>query len=152
MTQTRDLGDDRTLFGGGRYPDTGPLAILARLAFIGAVLAIVVAVFLPRWMVPQFVRSHYLEHFAAFYVATLFGLAAMPRARLHRIGSAFVIFGVILESTHLFAGAPPGPLVEKAVADVGGMAAAFAPVLVERFRRRFPTRSAEANRDLGDAS
>lgn len=140
MTQMRDLGEDRTLFGAGRYPDTGPLAILARLAFIGAVLAIVVAVFLPRSMAPQFVRSHYLEHFAAFYVAALFGLAAMPRTRLHRIGLAFVIFAVILESTHLLAGAPPWPLIEKAVADLGGLAAAFAPVLVERFRRRFPTR------------
>ncbi|MFC3069937.1 hypothetical protein [Phenylobacterium soli] len=137
-----DNGEDRTLFGEGRYPDTGPLAVLARLAFLGAIVAIVVAVFLPRWMVPQFVRSHYLEHFAAFYVAALFGLAAMPRTQLRRIGTGYVLFAVLLESTHLFARAPLGPLVDNWVADMGGLAAAFAPVVVDRFRRRFPPRPA----------
>jgi len=130
--------EDRTLFGEGRYPDTGPLAVLARLVFLGALLAIVVTVFLPRSMVPQFVRSHYLEHFAAFYVVTLFAIAAMPRSRLRRIGTRFVIFAVLLESTHLLARAPIWPLIDNWVADMGGLAAAFAPVVVERFRRRFP--------------
>lgn len=134
--------EDRTLFGEGRYPDAGPLAVTARLAFLAALGAIVVAVFLPRWMVPRFARSHYLEHFAAFYVAALFGLAAMPRTQLRRIGLGYMVFAVILESTHLFAGAPLRPLVDNWAADIGGLAAAFAPVVVERFRRRFPPRAA----------
>ena len=138
MAETHDRGKDRTLFGRGPYPDNGPLAVLARLAFLGAVLSIVVAVFLPRWMVPQFARSHYLEHFAAFYVAALFGLAAMPRTPLSRIALAYLLFAAILESTHFLAGAQLVPLVDNWVADVGGIAAAFAPVLAERFRRRFP--------------
>jgi hypothetical protein len=142
MAQTSATGEDRTLFGEGRYPDAGPLAVLARLAFLGAVLSIVVAVFLPRSMVPQFARSHYLEHFAAFYVAALFGLAAMPRSPLHRVAVGFVLFAAILESTHYIAGAPLGPLIDNWVADVGGMAAALVPVLAERFRRRFPKRLA----------
>lgn len=133
-------GYDRSLFGEGRYPDTGPLAVLARLAFLGAILAIGVAVFLPRSLVPQFARSHYLEHFAAFYVAAVFALAAMPRTQVRRLGLAIVVFGVLLESTHLFAGAPLWPLVDNWVADMGGLSAAFAPVVVERFRRRFPPR------------
>lgn len=132
--------EDRSLFGEGRYPDAGPLAVASRLAFLGALVAIVVAVFVPRWMVPQFARSHYLEHFAAFYVATLFGLAAMPRTQLRRIGLGYMVFAVILESTHLFAGAPIRPLVDNWAADMGGLAAAFAPVVAERFRRRFPPR------------
>jgi hypothetical protein len=141
MSETPIPSEDRTLFGEGRYPDTGPLAVLARLAFLGAVLAIVVAVFLPREMVPRFARSHYLQHFAAFYVAALFALAAMPRTQLRRIGTAFVVFAVILEATHLLAGAPLWPLVDNWVADMGGLAAAFAPVVAERFRRRFPRRT-----------
>jgi hypothetical protein len=141
MSEAPVPGEDRTLFGEGRYPDTGPLAVLARVAFLSAVLAIVVAVFLPRQMVPRFARSHYLEHFAAFYVAVLFALAAMPRTRLRRIGAVFVAFAVILEASHLLARAPLGPLVDNWVADVGGLAAAFAPVVVERFRRRFPRRA-----------
>lgn len=141
MSKPAGRGEDRTLFGEGRYPDAGPLAVLARLAFLGAVLAIVVAVFLPPAMVPQFARSHYLEHFAAFYVAALFGMAAMPRTQLRRIGLGYVIFATVLESTHLLAGAAFAPLLDNWVADIGGLAAAVAPVVVERFRRRFPRRS-----------
>lgn len=129
---------DRTLFGQGRYPDTGPLAVLSRLAFLGAGVAIVVAVFLPSSLIPHFVRSHYLEHFAAFYVAMLTGLAAMPRGRLRNIATGFVVFATALEASHLFAGAPFGPLLQNWVADLGGLSAAIAPVVVERFRRRFP--------------
>ena len=131
------MHEDRTLLGHGRYPDTGPLAVLARLAFLGAVLAIVIAVFLPGAMVPQFLRSHYLEHFAAYYVAFLAGLGAMPRGKLRRIAIGYVIFATVLESTHYLAGAAFGPLLNNWVADIGGLSAAGAPIVVERFRRRF---------------
>jgi hypothetical protein len=136
------MREDRSLFGQGAYPDTGALAVLARLAFLAAVLAIVVAAFLPHSMIPQVLHSHYLEHFAAFYLALLAALAAMPRTRLRRIGLGFILFATALESTHLFAGAAVGPLVNNWVADLGGLFAASAPVVVERFRRRFPPRAA----------
>ncbi|MCR5875586.1 hypothetical protein LRS10_16230 [Phenylobacterium sp. J426] len=132
------MEQDTTLLGDGRYPDSGLLAVLARLAFVGAILAIVVAVFLPPSMVPDFVKSHYLQHFAAFYVAALAGLAAMPRTRLRRIAAGYFLFATVLEASHLLSGAPFGPLVDNWVADLGGLAAAFAPIVVERFRRRFP--------------
>ena len=93
------MHEDRTLFGQGRYPDTGPLAVLARLSFLVAVVAIVIAVFLPPWMVPRFVRSHYLEHFAACYVALLMALAAMPRTQLRRIAIGFGVFATVLEGS-----------------------------------------------------
>lgn len=136
------MDEDRTLFGEGRYPDSGPLAVLARLAFLGAIVAIVIAVFLPPDLVPDFVRSHYLQHFAAFYVAALFGLAAMPRARLRNVALGYFVFATLLEASHLPAGAPFWPLVDNWVADLGGLAAALAPVVVERFRRRFPRQPA----------
>ena len=142
MVDAPPEAEDRTLFGEGRYPDSGPLAVVARLLFLAALAAIVVAVFLPPSMVPQFARSHYLEHFAAFYVVALFAFAAMPRTQLRRIGTAFLIFAVILEATHLLSRAPLGPLIDNWVADMGGLAAAMAPVVVERFRRRFPRRKA----------
>jgi hypothetical protein len=131
------MEEDRTLFGAGRYPATGPLAVLARLGFLVAGAAIVIAVFLPRAMVPQVLRSHYLEHFAAFYTAALAGLAAMPRQPMRRVMLGYAAFATLLESTHLLAGAPLAPLMRNWVADMGGLAAAAAPVLVERFRRRF---------------
>jgi hypothetical protein len=135
------MSEDRTLFGNGRYPDDGPLAVLARLSFLLALLAIVVAVFLPRSMVPQFVHSHYLQHFAAFYVLLLCALAAMPRARLRRVALGLVLFASALEATHLLSGAPFRPLMRNWVADLGGVSAAVVPILVGRYRRRFPPRA-----------
>jgi O-antigen ligase len=132
------MDEDRTLFGDGRYPDSGPLAILARLGFLGAALAIVVAVFMPAEMVPDFVHSPHLQHFAAFYVAALFGMAAMPRTRLRTIGIGYVAFATVLEASHLLSGADLQRLIDNWVADLGGLTAAVAPVVVERFRRRFP--------------
>jgi hypothetical protein len=137
--------EDRSLFGPGRYPDTGPLAVLARVSFLAAVAGIVVGVFMPHSMMPRVLRSHYLEHFAAFYVALLAALAAMPRTRLRSVASGFILFATVLESTHLLVGAKLQPLVDNWVADVGGLSAAMAPIVVERFRRRFPPRRASAS-------
>jgi hypothetical protein len=128
---------DRSLFGQGPYPATGPLAVLARAGFLLALVAIVTAVFLPSHMIPQFVRSHYLQHFAAFYVAGLLGLAASPRTRMRTVAIRLIIFCTVLEATHLLSGARLRPLVDNWVADLGGLAAAFAPMWVARFRRRF---------------
>lgn len=133
---------DRSVFGEGPYPVTGPLAVLARVGFLVALVAIVVAVLLPREMVPQFVRSMYLQHFAAFYVAGLLGLAASPRTSLWLVGLRLAVFATALEATHLISGARLGPLLDNWVADLGGLAAAFAPILVGRFRRRFEHRRA----------
>ena len=128
---------DRSPLGDGPYPTTGPLAVLARVGLFGSLLAIMVAVFLPRQLVPHFVRSYYLEHFAAFYVAGLFALAASPRTRLRSIAFWLLVFATLLELSHMLGGSALWPLWDNWVADVGGIAAAFAPVLVERFRRRF---------------
>lgn len=135
------MTEDRTLFGKGRYPDDGPLAVLARLGFLAALVAIVIAVFLPASMVPQFVRSHYLQHFAAFYVLLLCALAAMPRVQLRRIAVGLVLFASVLEASHLLAGAELRPLVRNWVADLGGISAAAVPILVARYRQRFPPRT-----------
>ena len=128
---------DRRLLGEGPYPLTGPWAILARLAFLAALSAILIAVFLPEEMVPDFVRSHYLQHFAAFYVATIFGLAAAPLAPHRAIGIGMYAFATVLELAHFLTGAPLKPLIDNWVADLGGIAAALAPAVAERFRARF---------------
>jgi hypothetical protein len=132
------MDEDCTLFGEGRYPDAGPLAVLARVGFLASAAAIVAAVILPPDITPHFARSRYLEHFAAYYVAALFALAAWPRRRVRQIAAAYVAFASVLEPTHLVAGAPLEPVFGNWVADVGGLFAACAPVVFERFRRRFP--------------
>jgi hypothetical protein len=131
------MQEDRSLFGEGRYPETGPLAVLARVGFLASALAIVLAVILPPDVTPHFARSRYLEHFAAFYVASLFGLAALPRRRMRTIAAGYVAYASLLEPMHLIASAPPAPVLLNWVADLGGLAAACAPVVFERFRRRF---------------
>jgi hypothetical protein len=128
---------DRSPFGNGPYPVTGPLAVLSRVGFFVALVAIVVAVLLPREMIPQFVRSMYLQHFAAFYVVGLLALAASPRTGLRKISAWMVGFATALEATHLLSGARLDALIDNWTADVGGLAAAFAPIVVARFRRRF---------------
>ncbi|PZQ63568.1 MAG: hypothetical protein DI570_08515 [Phenylobacterium zucineum] len=128
---------DRSLFGSGPYPITGPLAIAARAAFLMSLAGIAVAVLLPADMVPQFLRSSYLEHFAAYYVATLLGLAASPRAPLPKVAARISVFATLLEAVHLLRGAAIGPLIDNWVADLGGVAAALAPFAVARFRARF---------------
>jgi hypothetical protein len=122
------------------YPDTGILAVLARLAFLAAVIAIVIAVLAPMQIVPRILYSHYLEHFSAFYIATLLGLAAMPRTRIFKIAMGFFLFALFLECGHLLW----DPSVENArrnwIANTGGVFAALAPVVVDRFRQRFKRR------------
>lgn len=130
------MNEDRTLFGDGAYPPTAPLAVIARAAFALSCVAIVAAVYAPPAWAPHFARSHYLEHFAAFYVAALFGLAAMPGSKLRRIGVGYALFASALEASHLIGGAHLRALVDNGVADLGGLSAALAPVVIERFRRR----------------
>lgn len=118
------------------YSDTGPLAVLARLGFLLVLTAIVVATLAPGWLVPQLLYSHNLEHFAAFYVATVAALAALPATPVRRIGTAFMLFSFGLQVVQVFREATIQTAMENWVADTGGVAAAIVPVIVERFRQR----------------
>lgn len=122
------------------YPDTGMLAVLARLGFGLTLLAIFLASIAPGWLTPQLLRSHYLEHFAAFYVAACAGLAAMPRTPIRRIALGYLTFALVLSVIHFARGGPLEAAIRNWVADAGGVTAALAPVVVERFRRLFAPR------------
>lgn len=122
------------------YPDTGPLAVGARLGFGLTVLAIALAVIAPGWLVPKMLRSHNLEHFAAFYVATLAGASAMPRARIRSLGIGFLLFALAMSALLLLQAHNFRLALNNWVADAGGVTAALAPIVVQRFRARFPPR------------
>jgi hypothetical protein len=130
------MASDRSLIGDGPYPLNGPVAILVRLGFLISICGVAVGELLPGWMVPDFVRSRYLQHFAAFYVATLFGLAAAPRSRLRTIGVGMILFASGLELVNVAAHAQLRQLNDNWIANVGGVLAALAPALAERFRAR----------------
>ena len=123
--------------GDSLHTPTGNLAVLARLAFACAIAAITAAVFLPEKYVPGFLRSHYLEHFAAFYVLSFIGLAAAPRARVRTLAMGIGLFITALEGAHVMAGANIPALIAHWAADVGGVSAALAPVVLDRYRRGF---------------
>lgn len=122
------------------YPDTGPLAVLARLGFGLTLLAIFLASIAPGWLTPKLLHSHHLEHFAAFYVAACAGLAAMPRTPIRRIAMGYLVFAMILALIQYARGMPSEVALRNWVADAGGVLAALSPVVVERFRRLFAPR------------
>ena len=122
------------------YPDTGLLAVFARLGFGLTLLAIFLASIAPGWLTPKLLHSHYLEHFAAFYVAACAGLAAMPRTQIRRIALGYLLFALILAGTQYARGLSTEVAIRNWVADAGGVLAALSPVVVERFRRLFAPR------------
>ncbi len=130
------MTDDQPILGNPPLRRTSPLAVAVRLAFLAAIAAIVGAIFLPPPVVPDFVQSPYLQHFAAFYVAALLALAALPRAPVVRLFIGFMLFAALLEGSRILVGGRPAVLQDNWVADVGGVAAAMVPAVVERFRSR----------------
>jgi hypothetical protein len=74
----------------------------------------------------------------------LCALAAMPRVQLRRVLLNLMLFASALEASHLLAGAAFRPLLRNWVADLGGISAAAAPILVARYRRRIPPRDGRA--------
>jgi hypothetical protein len=119
------------------YPDTGPFAILARLAFPLSTAGLVFATLAPGATVPQLIYSNNLEHFAAFYVVALSAAVALPRASLRSLLVGMAVFAMLLESARLLTGENLD-ILEKWCADVGGVLAAYAPMVGERFRQLFP--------------
>lgn len=123
------------------YPDTGPLAVAARVGLVLCVAVLVYATVMPGSVVPQLLYSNNLEHFAAFYVGALTAAAAFPRQRLRWLTLGFGLFALALEGSRLLGGVTPR-VYELWCADFGGVMAAYAPMAIERFRRLFPRRTA----------
>ena len=119
------------------YPDTGPLAVLARVALILSAAALLYATAMPGSAVPKLFYSNNLEHFAAFYVGSLTAAAAFPRRKLRWLTLAFGLFAMALEGSRLMGGLN-ARVLEMWCADFGGVIAAYAPMVIERFRRLFP--------------
>jgi len=119
------------------YPAAGPWAVAARAAFMMAVAAVMFASLAPLGLVPRFLNSPHLEHFAAFYVTTLATAAAWPRVSVMRMGVLLGLFAGVLELARMI---PAQHRIYGALdweADFGGILAALAPIVVALFRLRF---------------
>jgi len=124
----------------GYYPDHGPWAVAARVGFLFSLAAVAFAALAPAGWTPRILFSRHLEHFAAFYVATVMAVAALPRARLMRIGFGMALFAVTLEVLRAAPSLHVGWTIAPAEADLGGVLAALAPIVAEKFRSLFDPR------------
>lgn len=120
------------------YPDDGPLAIIARVALAGAVLAICVYGVTPPNVIPRLVYSYHLEHFAAFFVLATVAAAAVQRRRVDHLFLGLTAFALAAELARLLPPAHRHYSFANLAADIGGEAAALAAVAVGGFRARFP--------------
>jgi hypothetical protein len=109
------------------------LAALAGLAW--ALIALAYASLAPSSAVPQIFHNYHVEHFAAFYVVALLSAAALPTVNLLRIGvvlsliaGGFALFRILELVDKVF-------YVEDLACDLGGILAAFAPIVVGRLRQ-----------------
>jgi len=119
------------------YPDTGPLAVAARVALLGCLAALVYATAVPGARAPHLLYSNNLEHFAAFYIVALVTAAAFPRLKLRWLALGLGVFALGLEAFRLIE-RPQMDVMQKWYADFGGVLAAYVPMAVQRFRRLFP--------------
>ena len=120
--------------------DNSGLAIAARAAVIICAILVTGASFCPPAWLPQLFYSNNLEHFAAFYIVALGFCAARYRAPLVRVLRDVAIFATVLEAVRLIYPGPRPANFDHWVADLGGILAAAAPMLVSKFRWSFRPR------------
>ncbi len=124
----------------GYYPDNGAWAVVVRVGFLLSLAAVIFAALAPPGWTPRILFSRHLEHFAAFYVATVMAAAALPRAKLMRLGAGMALFAALLELIRVLPSEHRIWAVSAAQADIGGILAALAPIVAERFRGLFDPR------------
>ena len=109
------------------------LAALAGLAW--GLVAIVFASVGPSQYVPRLFYSYHVEHFVAFYVLTILACSGLPRARLRQVVPPLALMAVVLATVRLLVPRHRMSNAEDLAADLAGIAAAVAPMLVGRFRQ-----------------
>jgi hypothetical protein len=122
--------------------DNDPLAVAARVAFLGLIVAVSFASLAPTTWIPHLLYSYHLEHFAAFYLMALSMAAARYRAGLNRVLLDVVILASLMEGVRAFTPAHQLTAVEDWIADLGGGLAALTPIMVGKFRVSFSGRAA----------
>jgi len=120
--------------------DDNVLAIAARAVAVVCAIAVTFASLGPANWLPRLLYSNNLEHFAAFYVVALAFYAARYRAPLLRVLRDAAVFATLLEAAKLVTPGPRPASFDHWIADLGGILAASAPLLVGAFRRAFARR------------
>ena len=121
-----------------------PLIWLWTLAALGGLawglIAVIFASIGPSQFIPRIFYSYHIEHFAAFYVIFLLAAAGLPNVRLHHIIFAALLMALILATVRLAIPRHRFSDFEDLCADIAGIAAGVAPMLVARLRRSAASR------------
>jgi hypothetical protein len=107
-------------------------AALAGLAW--GLIAVVVASVAPPQFVPRVFFSYHVEHFAAFYLIAVLAAAGLPTIRLYQISFALILMAVILATVRLVIPRHQLADAEDLAADLAGVGAAIAPIVIGRLR------------------
>ena len=125
-----------------RLADDHAFAVLARVAAVLCVVAIVLASLGPASWLPRLLYSNNLEHFAAFYVVALVFCAARYRTRLSQVLRDVALLATALEAAKWALPGSRKANFDHWMADLGGILAVTAPLMIGVFRQSFASRTA----------
>jgi hypothetical protein len=107
-------------------------AALAGLSW--GLVAVVFASVAPPQYVPRVFFSYHIEHFAAFYLISILAAAGLPTLRLSQITFAIILMALVLATVRLVIPRHRVADGEDLAADLAGISAAIAPIVVGRLR------------------
>jgi hypothetical protein len=116
------------------HPNAWLWTIAALAGLVWGVIAVVFAAIGPSELVPRVFFSYHIEHFAAFYVLTIVAAAGFPKARLYQVVIALTVMALTLACIRMLIPHHRLSYAEDLAADIVGVLAASAPILVGRFR------------------
>jgi len=108
--------------------------IAALAASAWGLIAVAFASLAPPNLIPHVFYSYHVEHFVAFYLVAAAASAGLPRQRLTTLSFCMIAFAVVLEVIRMLTPIHRLTSAEDLVCDIGGVLAAFAPILIGRFR------------------
>jgi Na+/H+-dicarboxylate symporter len=117
-----------------------PWMIAALAASAWGLVAVAFALLAPPSLIPHIFYSYHVEHFAAFYVLAAVASAGLPRQTLTTLSLGLIAFAIVLEVIRMLTPTHRLTSAEDLVCDIAGVLAAYAPILIGRFRDS-PTRT-----------
>lgn len=115
-----------------------PLLWLWTIAALGGLawglIAVIFASVAPPQFVPRLFYSYHVEHFAAFYLIAILAAAGLPTLRLYQITFSLILGALVLATVRLVIPQHRLADAEDLAADIAGIGAAVAPIVVGRLR------------------
>ena len=123
----------------GSYTETAWAAVAGRLAFAGALGAVVLAEF---FHTRRLFASTHVAHFAGFYLLAFASAATAKRIPLLTLGCYIAAFAVLLELIRAVIWLPLSTTWLDWIGDTAGIIAALSPMLLQKIRTTFDKDSA----------